>query len=87
EDEASCHSCKLAKEAQTRLEISSLVYSHTVPDLNLIWSVRHLLKTELPQLLTQTTNLDMLLKQVQACWVDIDQGFVDKLIDDMPVRG
>jgi hypothetical protein len=87
EDEASCHSCKLAKEAQIRLEISSLVHSPTSPDLNPIRSVQHLLKTEVPQLLTRTTNLDMLFKQVQACWVDIDQGFVDKLINDMPVRG
>lgn len=86
EDEAPCHSRKLGREAQTKLEISSLVHPPTSPDLNPIQSVRHLLKTKVSQLRTWATNLDMLLEQVQACWVDIDQGYIDKLIDDMPVK-
>jgi hypothetical protein len=28
----------------------------------------------------------MLWKQVQACWADIDQGYIEELIDGMPVR-
>jgi hypothetical protein len=28
----------------------------------------------------------MLWEQVQACWADIDQRYINKLIDGMPVR-
>jgi hypothetical protein len=28
----------------------------------------------------------MLCKQLQACWVDIDQGYINKIIDGMPER-
>jgi hypothetical protein len=86
EDEAPCHSCKLAREAQTKLKISSLNHPPTSPDHNPIQNVQHLLKTTVSQLPTRATNLDMLWEQVQACWADIDQGYINKLIDGMPVR-
>jgi hypothetical protein len=86
EDGAPCHSCKLAKEARAKLGISSLIHPPSSPDLNPIENVWSLLKTRVSQLPTRTTNLDMLWGQLQACWADIDQGYINRLIDDMPKR-
>jgi hypothetical protein len=86
EDGAPCHTCKLAKGARSKLGIPSLIHPPSSPDLNPIENVWQLLKTKVSQLPTQATNLDMLWEQVQACWADIDQGHINKLIDGMPVR-
>lgn len=86
EDGAPCHSCKLAKEARAKLGISSLIHPPSSPDLNPIENVWSLLKTKVSQLPTRATNLDMLWEQVQACWADIDQQYINNLIDDMPTR-
>jgi transposase len=86
EDGAPCHTCKLAKETRSKLGIPSLIHPPSSTDLNPIENVWHLLKTKTSQLTTRATNLDMLWEQVQACWVDIDQGYINKLIDDIPVR-
>jgi hypothetical protein len=86
EDGAPCHTCKLAKEARSKLGIPSLIHPPSSPDLNPIENVWHLLKTKVSQRPTWTTNLDMLWEQVQACWADIDQGYINKLIEGMPVR-
>jgi transposase len=86
EDGAPCHTCKLAKEARSKLGIPSLIHPPSFPDINPIENVWHLLKTKVSQLPTRATNLDMLWEQVQACWADIDQGYINKLIDEMPVR-
>jgi transposase len=59
EDGAPCHTCKLAKEASSKLGIPSLIYPPSSPDLNPIENVWHLLKTKVSQLPTQATNLDM----------------------------
>jgi transposase len=60
EDGAPCHTCKLAKEARSKLGIPSLIHPPSSPDLNPIENVWHLLKTKVSQLPTQATNLDML---------------------------
>lgn len=86
EDGAPCHTCKLAKEARSKLGIPSLIHPPSSPDLNPIENVWHLLKTKVSQLPTRATNLDMLWEQVQACWADIDQGYINKVIDGMPER-
>jgi hypothetical protein len=86
EDGAPCHSCKLAKEARAKLGISSLIHSPSSPDLNPIENVWSLLQTKVSQLPTRATNLDMLWEQIQACWGVIDQGYINKLIDNMPER-
>ena len=86
EDGAQYHTCKLAKEARTKLGISSLIHPPFSPDLNPIENVWHLLKTKISQLPTHATNLDMLWKQVQACWADIDQEYFNMLIDGMLVK-
>jgi hypothetical protein len=85
-NDAPCHSCKLAREVRTKLGISSLIHPPSLPDLSPIENVWHLLKTRVLQLSTQATNLHMLWEQVQACWVDIDQGYINKIIDGMPER-
>jgi transposase len=46
EDEALCHTCKLAKEARSKPRIPSLVHPPSSPDLNTIENVWHLLKTK-----------------------------------------
>jgi SUMO ligase MMS21 Smc5/6 complex component len=46
----------------------------------------HLLKIKASQLQTQATTLDELWKQVQACWKDVDEGFINRLIENMPER-
>jgi hypothetical protein len=86
EDEAPCHTCKLAKEARSKLGIPSSIHSPSSPDLNPIENVWHLLKIKVSQLPTQATNLGMLWEQVQARWMDIDQRYINKLSDGMPVR-
>jgi transposase len=86
EDRTPCHTCKLAKEARSNLGILSLIHPPSSPDLNPIENVWHLLKTKVSQLPTQDINLAMLWEQVQACWADIDQRYINKLIDGMPVR-
>jgi transposase len=86
EDGAPCHTCKLAKEARRELGIKSLVHPPHSPYLNPIEYVWHLLKTKISQLSTRATNLDMLWEQIQACWKDINQDFINKLIEDMPKR-
>jgi hypothetical protein len=86
EVEAPCHTCKLAKEARSKLGIPSFVHSPSSPDLNPIENVWHLLKIKVSQLPTQATNLGMLWEQVQARWMDIDQRYINKLSDGMPVR-
>ena len=86
EDGAPCHICKLAKEARSKLGIPSLILPPSSPDLNSIENAWHLLKTKVFQLPTRATNLDMLWEPVQAWWADIDQGYINKLIDGMPVR-
>lgn len=85
EDGTLCQSCKLARETRTRLRVASLGHHPSSPDLNPIENLWHLLKTKVSQLPTRVTNLDTLWEQVQACWVGIDQGYIDKLIDEMPV--
>jgi transposase len=86
EDGAPCHTCKLAKEARRELGIKSLLHPPHSPDLNPIENVWHLLKTKISQLPTRATNLDMLWEQVQACWKDINQDFINRLIEHMPER-
>jgi hypothetical protein len=86
EDGAPCHTCKLAKEARSILGIPSIILPPSSPDLNPIENVQHLLKIKLSQLVTRNTSPDMLWEQVQACWADIDKGYINKLIDGMPVR-
>jgi transposase len=86
EDGAPCHTCKLAKEARSKLGIPSLIHPPSSPDLNPIENVWHLLKTKVSQLPTRATNLDMLWEQVQACWADIDQAYINKIINGMPER-
>lgn len=84
EDGAPCHSCKLAREVRARLGISSLVHFPSSPDLNPIDNFQILLKTKVSQLSTWVTNLDMLWEQIQACWVDIGQEYINILIDKIP---
>jgi hypothetical protein len=86
EDGAPCHSFKLAREVRTKLGISSLIHPPSSPDLSPIENVWHLLKTRVLQLSTQATNLDMFWEQVQACWADINQGYINKIVDGMPER-
>jgi transposase len=52
EDGAPCHSCKLAREARTKLGISSLIHPPSSPDLNPIENVWSLLKTKISLLPT-----------------------------------
>jgi hypothetical protein len=73
-------------QARSKLGIPSLIHPPSSPDLNPIENVWHLLKTKVSQLPTQAINPAMLWEQVQAFWVDIDQGYINKLIDGMPVR-
>lgn len=86
EEQGPCHTCKLTKEARSKLGIPSLLHLHSSPDANPIENVWHLLKTKVSRLATRATNLDMLWQQVQTYWPDIDQGYINKLIDGMPVR-
>jgi hypothetical protein len=72
EDGAPCHTCKLPKEARSKLGIPSLIHPPSSPGLKPIENVWHLLKPKVSQLPTRSTNLDMLWEQVQACWADID---------------
>jgi transposase len=80
EDGAPCHTCKLAKEARSILGIPSIILPPSSPDLNPIENVQHLLKIKLSQLVTRNTSPDMLWEQVQACWADIDKGYINKLM-------
>jgi hypothetical protein len=86
EDGAPCRTCKLAKDARIELGIKSLVHPPHSPDLNPIENVWHLLKIKVSQLPTRATTLDKLWEQVQACWKDIDQSYINKLIANMPER-
>jgi transposase len=60
EDGPPRHRYKLAREARTKLGISSLVHPPSSPDLNPIENVWHRLKTKVSQVHTRVTNLDML---------------------------
>ena len=79
-DPQGSHSCKVATEARTNLKISSLIHPSSSPDLNPIEDGWNLLKTKISLPLTQATNLDMLLEQTQACWVNIDQQLTNRLM-------
>jgi hypothetical protein len=85
-DEASCHTCKLAKEARTKLGISSPIHPPSSPDLSPVENVCHLLQAKVSQLCTLISNLDMLWEQGQACWADIDQGYMNKVINGIPEK-
>jgi hypothetical protein len=86
EDGAPYHTRKLAKEARSKLGIPSIILPPSSPDLSSIENVQHLLKIKVSQLTTWATNPDMLWEQVQACWADIDQGYINKVIDGVPIR-
>jgi hypothetical protein len=86
EDGAPCHTCKLAKDARIKLGIKSLVHPPYSSDLNPIENVWGMLKTKVSLLPTWASSLDMLWEQIQACWKDIDQAYINKLIEGMPGR-
>jgi len=85
-DPQGSHSCKVATEARTNLKISSLIHPSSSPDLNPIEDGWNLLKTKISLPLTQATNLDILWEQTQACWVNIDQQLINRLIEERPDR-
>jgi hypothetical protein len=85
-DGASCHTCKLAKGVRTKLGISSCIHHPSSPDLSLVENVGYLLKPKVSQLTALISNLDMLWEQGQACWADLDQGYMNKVINGIPEK-
>lgn len=86
EDGASSHTCKKAQAARKELGIVALQHPPSSPYLNPIKNVWHQLKHRISRLPRKATNIQQLWEQVQQAWNDIDQGFINGLVDSMPKR-
>ena len=86
EDNAPIHKARTTKAWFQANNIPVMEWPPYFPDLNPIENVWGLLARKVYANGRQFYNVNDLKKQIQELWDEIDQGYLDKLLESMPNR-